>query len=270
MKSLSGKKLDLVVVISLNILGFLYAYLTRSTYIGTVLFSALAVLLPSMIYLALRKRKDWRKILLFTLIVGVIGDGLTLEFYAEITRAWNAALIPSLPFKVLGVVPLDTLIAQGIICTMYIAMFYEHFLHSERSKEISHKLIFGAFFAVALSFGLFLTHSISPTTFRNLPYAYLTVGSLIVIIPVAVAFRHPTIFKRMATMGVYFFFLFLIFELIGVSYRWWIFTGSYIGWVDLLNVRFPFEEIIFWMIFYPATLISFYEIFIDDERCLSR
>lgn len=268
MGSLTGKRLDIVIVITLNILGFIYAYLTRDLFIGTVLFSGSAIAIPSMIYLSLRKKKSWRKILLFTLIFGILYDGFVLELFAETTKLWSVTN-PTIPLKIFDVIPIDSIIGQGVLSAMYIAIFYEHFFHSNKSKTVSPRLMFAIALGLYAFLGIFVIYLFNPQRLTNLPYPYLWVGSVAIIPPIVMAFLHPAIFKRMALMGIYFFFLFLITELFGTSYSWWVFNGdNYVGWIQIFNIKFPFEDLFFWMIFYPATLVSFYELFIDEEKCL--
>lgn len=267
MQSARKKRFDLLVVVLLNIFGFLYAIWARNFYIGRVLFSVAAISLPAIIYMAYRKPKDWRKIILFTLVFGLLFDGLILEFFAEVTKAWNAAVIPSLPYKFLGVVPLDTLIGEAIISPLYGAVFYDHFLNRDRTKKIPRRFLLTVLIGLYAFLALLLTYFLNISFLKSLPYPYFCVGILAVIPTVIMAYTHPEVYKKMVTMSIYAFFLFLSFEIVGVSFKWWVFEGGqYIGWVHLLGIKFPFEEIIFWMIFYPAALIAFYEFSVDDEK----
>lgn len=51
----------------------------------------------------------------------------------------------------------------------------------------------------------------------------------------------------------------------------WVYEGNnYIGWISLFNTSFPFEELFFWMMFYAASIVSYYELFIDDHTKVLR
>ena len=70
----------------------------------------------------------------------------------------------------------------------------------------------------------------------------------------------------MALISIYFFSLYFFAELTAVNLNWWIYPGNnYIGWVTVFNTTFPFEEFFFWMMFYAATLISYYEVWVNND-----
>lgn len=56
---IGGKKLDVFVLIILFAGGVLYAYLAKDFYIGKFLFVTVVAMLPPIIYLSLRKKKNW-------------------------------------------------------------------------------------------------------------------------------------------------------------------------------------------------------------------
>jgi hypothetical protein len=61
-------------------------------------------------------------------------------------------------------------------------------------------------------------------------------------------------------------YLALMFELTGLELQLWTFPGThFIGWVDLLGYKFPFEEFFFWFVLSAITILSYYEFF-DDNR----
>jgi len=48
---------------------------------------------------------------------------------------------------------------------------------------------------------------------------------------------------------------------------WWDFPGSnFIGWVSIFNIRFPLEELIFWLFLFAMAILTYYEFFDDDEK----
>jgi len=60
--------------------------------------------------------------------------------------------------------------------------------------------------------------------------------------------------------------LFLIYELTAVKLEQWHFPGQYIGWIDLFGLKFPFEELLFWMGLSSFVVLSIYEGFIDNDK----
>ena len=85
------------------------------------------------------------------------------------------------------------------------------------------------------------------------------------IIPVVHSIKKKVLFLRYINLAFSLFILFFIVEVIGVMFGYWYFPGTdYLGLITIFNQTFPIEEIIFWMFFYPATIASYYEEFIDD------
>lgn len=66
--------------------------------------------------------------------------------------------------------------------------------------------------------------------------------------------------------GVFFFMLYLIYELTAVNLGQWYFPGEYVGWVELAGARFPFEELFFWMMLSSSAVLALYEGFVDDKK----
>jgi len=95
----------------------------------------------------------------------------------------------------------------------------------------------------------------------------MILGVLAIIIPIFHCIKRPVLFKKYAMLAVCLFLFLLVVEIIGVAFGYWYFPGSqYIGTVTIFGQHFPLEEIIFWMFFYPATIASYYENFIDDMK----
>jgi hypothetical protein len=58
----------------------------------------------------------------------------------------------------------------------------------------------------------------------------------------------------------------LVIELVGLHSGYWTFPGEYIGVVSLMGATFPIEEFFFYVILSSATIISYYELFVDDMK----
>lgn len=257
---------DLIVVIILNIVGFLYAILADGYYLGTVVYSSMVIGIPAMVYMSTQRKKNWKKIAVFSVMIGFLYCFL-LEFIAQYNHIWDVPN-PSFPIRVFGFLPvLDTTIGHTLLAA-YTATFYEHFVDAKHiSKRISERQVFiGAFPAVcAIAFVLALFH-INPEWIRSTSYLYIYIGTAAIIPPIIYALKKPSVFQKMALTGVYFFFFFLVLEIVGVNFSYWTFEkGTYVGYVNVFNIIFPFEEVFFWMAFYSSFLIFFYEKFIDNE-----
>ena len=73
-------------------------------------------------------------------------------------------------------------------------------------------------------------------------------------------------FLKSAGVHLQRFLLFLVYELTALKLGQWVFLGEYIGGVEIFNSQFPFEEFFFWIMISSATCLSYYEIFVDDEK----
>lgn len=255
------KKLDFLVVILLNVLTGLYTYLTRDLYIGKMLFAGLLTQALPILYLSLRSKKDWRKILLAMVIFDFLFE--SFDFVAEYTHTWNVISVV-LP-KLFGVLPLDNIITHESII-VYTLVFYEHFFgensDSKISKNIFHPIIYGSILFIGAAFAFFL----DPHLLSNIRYPFLYLGSLAVTPLIILCLAKPKLFQKIAVSGVYFFFYYFATELIA-SHRYWIYTGNnYIGWVSFFGMQFPFEEYFFWVILYGPTIIAYYKLWITGTE----
>lgn len=79
--------------------------------------------------------------------------------------------------------------------------------------------------------------------------------------------QKPRLLLKYGQLAVSLFLGFFIAELVGVKFGYWIFPGDdYLGRVTFFGQTFPVEEIIFWMLLYPAAIASYYEWYIDDQK----
>jgi hypothetical protein len=93
--------------------------------------------------------------------------------------------------------------------------------------------------------------------------------SLIFVMPPLILFllRFPRFLSRFVVIGVYFFFVLLVYEITALQIGLWSFPGShFIGWVNLFGYSFPIEEFAFWMMFATLSVLAYYEYFADDRR----
>ena len=150
--------------------------------------------------------------------------------------------------------------------TIFILIFYEHFFDEKITKKISPHIWIAIIPSIIMIIFLVSRYLLTPS-YLQLPYAYMILGVLAIIIPVIHCIKRPDLFRKYSMIAVSMFFLFFIFEIVGVAFGYWYFPGSqYIGTVTVFRSTFPIEEIIFWMFFYPATIVSYYETFIDDMK----
>lgn len=260
-----NKKLivDIIVLILLLLVASLYTYLTKDTFVGKSLFVGIVFTVLPTLYLGFRKKKNWKKIFAAVFMFGII-FGFAFSFIAEYTLSWKVISTIS-PFKLFGFNTFDTTLGIALM-TLLTMTFYEHFVEKRISGKVPKKFwvaLIPSLFVIILLIGIYL---INPE-FLQTKYPYFYMG-IIAILPVLyLSIKNPKLISKMATTSIYFFILYFVIEVFAVKYNYWIYPGNnYIGWVNIFNINFPFEELFFWMLFYAASIVSYYEILIDDEE----
>ena len=126
---MNSKARELLVLIVLLLLGLVYANATKDMYIGKSVFAGLMMLIPSVIYLGMRKKKNWKKVIVSTMLFGGL-FGFIFEFIAEFNKAYSVVSV-LFPFKVFGVLPLDTVVSTYQHDIPQTASHKEYFLSNE-------------------------------------------------------------------------------------------------------------------------------------------
>jgi hypothetical protein len=189
---------------------------------------------------------------------------LVFDHLAVIDQSWYVPF-SAFPFRILGTIPVEDAI-WGLLLGFFIILFYEHFL--DRGSDVvlhPHMRFVFAFFSVLLIV-FFLVLAIRPDF--HIPYLYFLGGIFLILLPtVAMLAMHPELIKKVAITSAYFFPLGLLVELVGLRLNQWSFPGTnFIGYVELLGYRFPFEEFFFYFVLFAACVLAFYEFFDDDNR----
>jgi len=214
------------------------------------------------IYLVIREKKNWPKIFWGIVFLGII-VGFVFDFVVTFNRGWIVTVTHLVfPWKILNILPLDELIGWALM-TLFIIVFYEHFLDDERNTRISKNLKWALIpFTSALMF-LLIIYFINPT-FLYVSYTYLLGGIVAIIFPLALSLYKTRFLAKFLKLGAFFFIAFFVLELVCLKNGDWTFPAEYISVVKFFGFTFPFEELFFWMMFYAATVVSYYEFFIDD------
>ncbi len=250
---------DVFVFVLIVIFIYVYPYIFRNTILNNSVSWSILSILPMLIYFGFRKKKNWKKIIVGSLIFGAL-FGISLEFFAQVAGIW---MVPQSIFsvRIFGVSTIDALIGY-IPMTLLVLVFYEHFFDNDTHNKISPH-IWRAIIPGVLGFGVILfLYSINPSIFlfKN---PYLIIGLIAIIPTIVQSIKSPKLFSRYARVSVSLFFVFFILEIVGLSNNWWIFHGSdYMGVVNFNGLIFPLEEIFFWMLLYPPTICAYYEEFV--------
>lgn len=217
------------------------------------------------LYLSIRGRQYVKSALVFSGIISLPAI-VIVDYIAHLNEQW---LIPSsvLPFRLFGFVTLEVIV-WAFFQLYFTAIFYEYFF----DKTVNRKLWTGRVrtllaFAIGI-FTLFLGLLIfRPQTFV-IPYFYFFFGTFGILLPTLLyASLRPGLVGKIAKVGAYFFYLALLYELTALSLGWWSFpSAQFIGWVEIIGIRFPFEEFFFWLVLFSAWIVSAYEFAIDDGK----
>jgi hypothetical protein len=222
--------------------------------------------LPSVGFLAWRSAMPWPRVLVGTLVFGG-AFGFFFEMFQESGDSYSvvAARFPDL----LGVVPGDSVIAH-MLMTLLTLVFYERFVLQRDgagpSGGLSHRAQYGVGLAVAMVVAVVAVHVVEPG-WVDIPYSYAVLGTAAIVPPVALALRRPAWLRSLTLVAPCFLGYYLVMEVVAVRHDWWVYPADrYLGWVTLPgpvdDVRFPFEELFFWMTCYAAALASYYDIFL--------
>lgn len=215
-------------------------------------------------YLLIRKPKNLKRILTSSILIGVILSFI-VELVAEVNKAWalpDEALV--FGYKILGLVSIDAMIWY-FFWTMSLVTFYEHFLEHERSDKLSHNYKY-ALLTFLIALVAVVTIFLINQNWLLFPYPYFFVGVLSLIPLVYLASKNQEILIKFIKMGAFFFLVYLAFEFVGLKNGLWLFPGQYVGRVEILGVRFPIEEFFFWIIISAPVVLSYHELYVDDER----
>jgi len=262
MKTKSSLRIDAFVFLILVALAVMFPWLAKGTVWGNSFTWSLVITAPVAIYLGIRKKKNWSKIFAGAIVFGSL-FGFILEFIANVNGVWQEPTV--FLTRVLGVVSWESILFYPIM-TVFILVFYEHFFDKDITKKISSHIWIAAIPALLMIIYLVTEYLLIPGSL-NLPYTYVILGILAIIIPIIHCVKRPELFRKYSMVAVSMFLLFFIFEVVGVAFGYWYFPGNeYIGTVTVFGATFPIEEIIFGMFFYPATIASYYETFIDDMK----
>lgn len=137
---MNGKKIDFLVIVVLTFLDFVYGYFTKDTFWGKPTIVGVMALLPAIVYLGLRKKKNWKKIAIATLVFGVL-FGFLFEFRVEYTKTYVVPAALTLFPSWFGFFQPDILVGHAMMACFTI-VFYEHFIERDRDSHISKNLIF--------------------------------------------------------------------------------------------------------------------------------
>jgi hypothetical protein len=203
------------------------------------------------------------KVALFSAVGTILLMGLDIIFWANKQWVVVSAVQNS---KFLGLVAWED-IPYWFLYVYFPVIFWEHFFERKTSEPVWSKRMSEFSEVVLIALLAIIGAWIWLPKLITIPYFYLVATIIFVITPLALELRdHPQLGVRFLRVGVYFAYVAILYELTALSLGLWYYpSNQFIGWVDIRGLRFPIEELIAWILFGAAAILSCYE-YLDDYR----
>lgn len=262
-----NKKVDLIIISTVILLvtgGFAFIQWLSPDFVLKAFYLFLLITIFPVVYMGFRAPKPWKKILFGSVLLGVV-----LAAPTELIQLHNASwLVDSLVFHwlFLGILPIDNVIGGYFFMTLLTLTFYEHFFGKKDDQNIIPKRFYKEsliIFAVAII--IFIAYWVNPNIF-SIPYGYAIIGSIAALVTIFSLSRHTDLIYPAIKISFFFFFVWFATELSALYTNGWSFNGQYLGWVEVLGLGFPFEELVFWMCWYAPFLIVAYEHIMRNKK----
>lgn len=252
--------MHLIVLLVWPFIASLISFLTQASAFASIV---LFLVIPC-VYLAILRKSSVIKAVVFSLITSVPFI-IAIDYVAHINKQW---IIPYsiLPARLFGIVSIEV-VAWAFFLSCFMIMFYEYFSEPKKKQRVwgSRMIYLGIFFVALLGVFIFLLHQFPFLLY--IPYFYFWFGFIFLFIPSLIELiRRPKLYIKIFPVGIYFFVVTFIYEITALKLGWWLFPGKYLGWVTVLGVGFPFEEMFFWLMVLAIAAVSYYEFFDDDEK----
>lgn len=268
------QKIDLLVLILIPLLTASGLLLCRANFLVSTVF---LFGIPSF-YLFLKNKKVFKKVFLFSLICSI---PVVLLFDYLIVKDNGWYIINTIfSFRLFNLVVIEQFL-WGFCWFFYVVSFYEYFLNNQKHRSllsflpffkktdvlITKRMEYLAMFAFAgLLFFIFLVFF--RPNFLTLNYAYLALSIVLVVIPLVIfLFKFPNFLTRFLWVAVYFSFLSIIIEYVGLKLNHWAFPGThFLGMINFFGFRVPYEETIMYFVLFAPSALAYYEFFDDDRK----
>ena len=256
-----GKKIDLTFILLIPLIVFLLVFFSglKINYFESLI---LIFALPCL-YLTIKNRKKARKVAIFSFLIS-IPFGIIWELLNYGDNSW---VVPSsiFSFRFFGFSPLENYVWM-FLTTYTILIFYEYFLDDKFQSKISGKIKVMTYIFYSMSIILIIIFLVD-REFLSFQYSYLWLGIIIFIIPIIMFLvKYPSFISNFFKVSVFFFYIHIIFELIGLKLNHWTYTGTnFIGWVSLFSLSFPIEEFLFVIVLGGFAACAYYEFFTNDK-----
>lgn len=222
----------------------------------------LYLVIPSF-YITLRNKKIFKKSFLSSLLLSLPAV-FVIDYIAHVSGSWIES--SNLGIRIMNSYPIESFF-WGISYVYFIISFYEYFFDKDKDKKtfsFNTKYLVSIVSFVCFLFGLIFFINKDLLVIK---YFYTFLILILFITPGALILKYkPKLLNKSLKQGAYFFLITIIYELSAIYAGHWHFKGEYyIGFVEIFNLRFPFEELL-WLIFAVPAVVLWYEFFLDDQK----
>lgn len=195
---------------------------------------------------------------------------LPLSLFVDVLAALDGAwIVPHslFPVSILGVATIEVYV-YGLLWGMFAVLFYEHCFGKPQHREPMPRRMWYliGLFVVLVSYAFIGTYA-SPRLL-HIPYVYLMIGVMFVLFPLLLFLvYHPRHRQELFFIGICFFVWLFVFEITALYTQQWYFPGQhFIGFIEWRGLRFPLEELFFWMMLATPAYLSYYLYFAKAQR----
>lgn len=230
-------------------------YLPINLLVSTILFFGL----PAG-YISWKRRDIIARTFIYSFTVATIS--ILTDYLAEQDQSWVSTSM--FDTRIAEIVPIEALVWMFAF-TYLIVAYYLYFFDTKKHKPIGKRLplVFGA--AIAVLIWLFITIAFGLEF--TVEYYYIKFGLAFLLLPLILfCIAYPRYLKTFIKITPYFFMIGLVNLLVSLDQGHWSYPGeNFVGWVTIASLRFPLEELVFWIILFPSFLVSQFELFNNDD-----
>ena len=253
-----SKRYDLLALVSMVLLSTIVSlFLDPPLLVVTTLFFT-----PPSVYILWRKPSLFKGPAVAALLFGVIWAP-SFDHFATFNNAFAGTPNTLLFFPFPMFMPLDLFLLYAMQ-VFGIAIFYDYFIAGSPSGPISPRAARSALAGLGVLL-LFVFLLDSAPDLVSVRYGYLVAGLATLAPALVILYRRPGLCVPALKTVPFFFFLYLLYELVSLHFGLWRFPGQYLGMVTLFDLHFPLEELVFWIALSSASISVYYAHFIRTE-----
>lgn len=235
-------------------------------FLKTGFYSSLFIffIIPS-IYLTIANKKIWKRASLFSIIF--LPLLIVFDYFMERSQGWHVDSILE-SYRIFGYASFENIV-WSLVFVYFIVAFYETFLHHHVRSKVYYPKIRYFILLVFVIVSFFLGTLFIAPALMDVNYFYLKIGLFAVVPPVAfMLWKNSGVWRKLVKTQFYFLVLFFNYELVALNLNQWSFPAKnqFLGFLTVGYVHIPYEELIFWIFLSAIAIVSYFEIFDDEER----